>query len=96
MFSQYKNKQLLPEKGDKSSSRVLHSTFVYLLTEYYQSELCNKEPSKMKALGEQLGPRVYEALHYSKDNKYNKRFVTPMESIKFLSSSVRCAHQAMA
>lgn len=89
MFSQFKNKPLFSDRGDKGASRVNSSTFVYLLIEYYLSEMGNSDYNKMKALGEQLGPRIYEALHYSKENKYSyKRFLTPLESIKFIAMAV--------
>lgn len=97
MFSHFKSKPLLSDRGDKGASRVNNSTFVYLLTEYYLSELGCSDNQKMKELGEQLGPRIYEALHYSKENKYSlRRFLTPLESIKFIAMAVGSLHPGLA
>lgn len=39
-------------------------------------------------LGENVGPRVYESMHYFRENKFNKRCLTPLDAAKFIVNSV--------
>lgn len=83
MYSQARSKNLFAEKGSKVNS----STLIYLLNSFYTKE-AGMAPERMKKMGEQIGPRIYESMQYFKDNRTTKRCLQPEEACKFLASSV--------
>jgi hypothetical protein len=84
MFSQVKNKSIFAEKN----ARISHSTFVYLLMEYAAKEAGGND-EKVKQLGEQIGPRVYESLHYFQPGKWgSKRCLNVEDAAKFIAQPV--------
>ena len=83
MYSQVRNKNLFAEKG----SKVNASTLIHLLNSFYSKE-AGASPERMKKLGEQIGPRIYESMQYFKDNNPKRRALQPEEVCKFLCSSV--------
>lgn len=72
-------KNLLNEKN----MRLNYSSFVYLLQPLAQEE------GKLKALGETVGPRIYEAMHYYRENKSNtKRCLSFQDAAQFVATTV--------
>jgi hypothetical protein len=88
MYSQVKSKSIFQEKN---SSKINYSTFVYLVNEYASKE-CPGNPDiksqKIKELGESIGPRLAEAIHYYKENKVSKRSLCALDEIKLLSNGL--------
>ena len=75
----FKNtKSLLNEKNMKLN----YSTFVYMLLPLAQEE------GKIKSLGESVGPRIYEAMHYYRENKSNKRCLSFQDAASFVATTV--------
>ena len=83
MYSQVRNKNFFSEK----SSRVSTSTLIHMLNTYYLKET-GADIEKMKRMGEQMGPRIYESMQYFKENKFSKRCKDPEEAMRFIGTTV--------
>lgn len=74
-----------------SEKKVNFSTWIYLINEYvnYCSNLKKNSYESIFKLGEQVGPRIFEAEHFYKEkNQNSKRIIKNIDILRYITQTV--------